>query len=326
MSEFSEMSESSETTEPASANARPLTADAATVSLDAISPPEQGDALYGLTLAIAGVGPASAPHPFGLDWDATVGPSDAWSVSFESDTKWYVLLSQDCDIVRDGEAEPTVSVAPLMRVKRSKWTELQRNGYSSRRWPYPLDKFNLADDEAIVIDLAWTTSVLKGSLTSGTVKAVRALTGPKKAQLSEWLSQRMGRIPFPDDVVQKVLEPSYAARLKLSKDFEKASSAGGASEPARAVAAVERWYVHRDGNLVFFLGQVTGPLLVKAGFYHDGSLDEGLLTKAASRLTTEILKRMAARDPNSGYQINVVLADLHEISAADFQKFALLMR
>ena len=52
-----------------------------------------------------------------------------------------------------------------------------------------------------MVDLAWTTSVLKGSRVTDAVQAVRALSGPGKAQFSEWLGYRTGRVPFPDDVV-----------------------------------------------------------------------------------------------------------------------------
>ena len=323
------MAEPSDVTEPSGVKiASALKARGAPISTTAISPPEQGDALSGLTLAIAGVGPASVPNPTGVKWVDRVGPSDAWSVAVESETGWYVLLSQDCDIIRDEAHEPTVQIAPLILADQANWNDLFRNGYSSRRWAYPGDKFDLPEDQALVVDLAWTTSVLKGSLVTNAVQAVRALTGPGKAQFSEWLGCRTGRVPFPDDVVSKVLDPCYAVRSKLSRDFDKAKSPGSASEPARAVAAVERWFVNRDGMLVTFLGQVTGPRLVKAGFFNarTNDLDLELLARAEARLQTEVLKKIVSVDAYSGYQVKLVLLDLALMSAAQFQRFALLVR
>lgn len=306
-----------------------LGAAGSSVSLTSMSPPEQGDALSGLTLVVAGVGPAAAPPLAGGAWPDQVGAADAWSVAVESETGWYVLLSQDCDIVRDAADEPTVQVAPLMLVEAGEWANLERNGYSARRWAYPSEKFTgVPEGMGLVVDLAWVTSVVKGSLATSAVHAVRPLTGPARLRFSEWLAQRTGRVPFPDDVVEKVLDPCHAVRTRLSKAFDKAGSPGSASVPARAVAAVERWFAHRDGALVTFLGQLTNSRLANAGFFDPatGQVDATMLLAAQTKLQAEIVKKVASVDPQSGYQVKVVLADLSQVKASDFVKFALLVR
>ena len=307
-----------------------ITSAGAPVSFDALSPPEQGDALSGLTLAVAGVGPAVAPQLPDAQWPTDVGPDDAWSAAFEADTGWYVLLSQDCDIVRDAAAEPTLLVAPLVLVDAPEWQDLQRNGYSSRRWAYPGQKFQgMPEGKSLAVDLAWTTSVLKGSVRAPAVRAVRPLTGPNKAQFAEWLAGRTGRAPFPDDVVTLVLDPCYEARKRYAASFDK-SLVNKTTAPAevRAVGAVERWFAHRDGMLITVLGQLTGSRLQAAGFIDatTGDVLAADLEKGSAKLEAEIFRRMNRANPSSGYQVKVVLADLAEVPASDFVSFALLVR
>lgn len=305
----------------------PLAGAGAPLSFSALSPPEQGDALRGLTLAVAGVGPALPAHlPAGAD-PGPVGAQDAWAVATASETGWYVLLSQDCDIVRAPEDEPTVAVAPLMLVEAAQWRELRRGGYSSRRYAYPGEKFDLPEGAGLVVDLAWTTSVVKGSLTSPQVAAVRALTGPAKAAFAEWCAARTGRVPFPDDVVVKVLDPCYEARSRLSKAFDKASGKGTPSLEARTVAAVERWFAHRDGMLVTVLGQVTPGSLARGGFLDaENQVMAEDLEKGRGRVESAVVKKMTSVDEHSGYRVSIKLADLATMRASDFVRFALLLR
>jgi hypothetical protein len=299
----------------------------AAVSFSALSPPEQGDAVSGLTLAVAGVGPALPDHlPSGAD-PGPVGEQDAWAVATAAETGWYVLLSQDCDIVRTPEDEPTVSVAPLLLVDSATWRELRRGGYSSRRYAYPGEKFDLPPDTGLVVDLAWTTSVVKGSLTASRVAAVRSLTGPAKAAFGEWCAARTGRVPFPDDVVVKVLDPCYEVRARLSRAFDKAAAKGTPSLDARTLVAVERWFAHRDGMLVTVLGQVTPASLHRGGFLNE---DNQVLTedleKGRARLEAAAVKKMERVDEHSGYRISIKIADLATLPASDFVRFALLLR
>lgn len=309
--------------------AAPLRAAAAPRSITAISPPEQGDALSGLTLAIGGVGPATVEHLPHAAWPTDVHDCDAWAAAVGSETGWYVLLTQDCDIVREPAHEPTVLLAPLVLVDHGDWHDLSRNGYSSRRYAYPGGKFSgVPDGKALAVDLAWTTSVLKGSLRAASVNTVRALTGPNKRAFSEWLAARTGRAPFPDDVVTAVLDPCYDVRKRLSARYDKAAASGGtASAELRAVAAAERWFAHHEGRLVTILGQVSGRSLAAAGFVdQDGVLLSDELGRAAAKLEAEVIRKMNRVDAHSGYSIKIVLADLAKLRADQFLKFALLLR
>ena len=301
---------------------------AAAVQRDGFAPLAQGDALSGLTLAVAGVGRAGGePLPKAM-WPATVGDSDAWAIAVDAESGWYVLLSQDCDIVSDAADEPTVAIAPLVLVSDDEWADLHHNGYSARKAAYPSGGFDLPEGTKLAIDLAWTTSILKGSIHTPDVRAARPLTGPQQRELGEWLAARSGRVPFPDDVVRLVLDPCYDVRKRLLASAVKADKAGATAKlEARAVFAATHWYAHLDGRLVTVLGAVTGTGLHRAGFVHpDGSIDTVNLAAGVEKVQAEVIKRMNKADAHSGFQIKIVLIDLARMSAAEFVRFALLLR
>lgn len=292
------------------------------------APLAQGDALSGLTLAVAGVGPAGGETLPRAVWPAEVGASDAWAVAVDAESGWYVLLSQDCDIVSDPADEPTVAIAPLVLVTDDEWADLHHNGYSARKAAYPSDSFDLPDGFKIAVDLAWTTSVLKGSLYTPAVQANRPLTGPRQREFGEWLAARKGRVPFPDDVVRLVLDPCYDIRRRLLSSATKAEKAAATARlEARTVLAASRCYAHLDGRLVTVLGTVTGPGLQRAGFVDsDGNVDADSLAAGVAKVQAEVVKRMNKIDPNSGFQVKIVLIDLARMSASEFLRFALLLR
>lgn len=299
---------------------------AAPLSTAAISPPQQGDALSGLTQAIAGVGPAVAPELPGAQWPTEPGPGDAWAVAADAESGWYVLLSQDCDIVDDDE--PTVQIAPLVLLSEARWQILHKGGYSSRYFAYPDDKFASPEGLRPAVDLAWVTTVLKGSLEASAVRCVRPLTGPNRARFGEWLAARLGRVPFPDEIVENVLVHFDHIRSDRISKFSKAQKGGGtASIEARAVGAAQRWYARVDGRRVHILGELTGPSLAAAGFVDDESqVDVEELTMAQDRFAASVTKRMNAKALDSGYEARITLVDLATIPASQFREFALLIR
>ena len=57
----------------------------------------QGDLISLGAVTLVGAGPSAAVSAA----DAEVDDDALWSVTVESDAGWYVVVSQDCDIVRD---------------------------------------------------------------------------------------------------------------------------------------------------------------------------------------------------------------------------------
>jgi hypothetical protein len=168
----------------------------APLSLEAISPPEQGDLISGLVIAVAGVGRLNTDGLPDADWPSEI--DDVWVTGVGSETGWYVLLSQDCDVVGGSDAEPTVMVAPVMVVDRSEWETIARS-YTARRWAYPdVPELDLPEDQGPVVDLAWACPILRGSLASPDVKALRPLTGPQQRRFATWLANRFARPSFSE--------------------------------------------------------------------------------------------------------------------------------
>ncbi|MGY1845465.1 hypothetical protein [Modestobacter sp. SYSU DS0875] len=299
------------------------------MSFTALSPAQQGDAFSGLTLAIAGVGPDGVQH---LPTGATrpqVGPADAWATPFLSETGQYVLLSQDCDLVREPADEPTVQIAPLVLIDQGEWQDLNRNGYSARQYAYPSAKFSgVPDSKGLAVDLAWTTSILKGSLSAPGVTATRPLTGPEQRAFTEWVAARTGRVPFPDAVVTNVLDPCYHVRRRLLAAFNKAAGPTNAKVEARVVAAVDRWYAHVDGHLLTILGSLTGPRLQAAGLTDPttGQVLVDDLTNGITKLQTQVIGAMNRVNPDSGYTLKINCMDLATVRADRFLQFSALMR
>lgn len=324
-----EASGQAERTAAAMAPPTALTAAGAPVSFTALSPLQQGDALSGLTLAVAGVGPAGVETlPKGVA-HPEVGTTDAWASALGSDSGWYVLLTQDCDVVREAEREPTVLIAPLVLVKKDRWLDLRRNGYSPRWYAYPSEKFSdVPEGMGLAVDLAWTTSILKGALVTPQVQAVRPLTGPAKRSFGEWLASRTGRAPFPDDVVRLVLDPCYEVRKRLSDSFDRAKAPENARVEGRVVAAVDRWFAHHDGRRVTLLGALTGPRLQAAGLTDkdSGRVLTADLAAGQEKLQDLVVKAMNKANPHSGYEVKITCADLATIRADQFLQFSLLLR
>ena len=305
-----------------------LRAPGAPISLTALSPVQQGDAVSGLTLAVAGVGPAGVSDLPGGSLPSGVDATDAWVGAIGSDTGWYVLLSQDCDVVRDPDDEPTVLIAPLMRVDLTRWNDLRRSRCSSRWYAYPGSKFtDLPADQGVAVDLAWTTSIVKGALLSPSVAAVRPFTGPEQRAFGEWLSLRTGRAAFPDDVVTNVLDPCCEVRRRLYSAFDRAGAPASAKIEARLVAAVDQWFAHHDGRLVHVLGAVTGPRLQAAGLTDTaGARLEDDIEQGTLRLQAAVVKAMNKTNPDSGYSVAVQCVDLARVPASQLLQFFLLVR
>jgi hypothetical protein len=277
-------------------------------------------------LAIAGIGPA-APESLPGAVAPQVADGTPWAATLPSETGWFVLLSQDCDLVRDAADEPTVLIAPLVFVTAMEWQDLRRNGYSARRYAFPGEKWSgLSAGTELAVDLAWTTSILRGSLAAPGVEVVRPLTGPAKRAFAEWLSARTGRAPFPDGVQEAVLEPAYQVRKALLAKYDK--DPGGAPDDARAVAACARWFAEHHEGKVTLLGQLTGATLRQAGLLNDdGRRIEDRLNSGRRRLEVKIVDKVRrASTQVPGFEVRVVLADLAEIRADQFLRFHLLMR
>lgn len=287
----------------------------------------QGDLLSGLAAAVTGLG-APPPLPEPQPDEPADHADELWTITFVAPTGWYAICSHDCDLVRDVEDEPTVTLAPVVWLPRGRWKLAQADSYSSRFFALPDTLDDAPADHAPAVDLAWTTSVAKGSLDDPRVSICHPFTGPQRRQFASWLGWRAARASFPDDVVESVLDPAFHVRSRLLKRHLKAAATGQqAPVEARAVGACVAWYARYHEPNVALLGRVTPESITTAGLVNaDGTVDVGTLEKGRVKLEAEIRKRMQHVAPNSSFGVSVSLRSFDQLRADEAETFNLLMR
>lgn len=300
------------------------------VSATVDSPARQGDLVAGLALAVVGSGTPPASLATSLAPTGGVGGDDAhWTVLFRVPTGWYAVLSQDCDLLSSDAEEPTVMVAPVVAIEADLWATLSRGNYSSRLYALPGDTPKLPalpDGAGYAVDLAWSTAVMKTAVTGVDVDVCRVLTGPQRLRFGQWLGLRTSRVPFNQEIVDHVINPSFTVRDRLAADYRK-KGGGGSSLAARGVGACAAWYARQVGSYrVEFLGELDAARLSDAGFVAVDAVDNDTLAQAGDAIEAAMLKRMQHEHPDSGYEICVYLRTLDRMKAADFRLFAPLVR
>ena len=287
----------------------------------------QGDLLSGLAAAVTGLG-APPPLPEPQPEEPADHADELWTVTFVAPTGWYVICSHDCDLVRDVDDEPTVTIAPVVWLPRERWQLARTDSYSSRFFALPNTLDGAPDDHAPAVDLAWMTSVARGSLSDPRVSVRHPFTGPQRRQFANWLGWRAARAPFPDVVVDSVLDPAFHVRSRLMKRHAKATDAGQqAPTEARVVGACVAWYARYHQPNVALLGRVTPESLAAAGLVNDdGTVSADTLEKGRVKLEGEIRKRMQRTAPNTGFGVSVSLRSFDQLRADEAETFSLLMR
>jgi hypothetical protein len=288
----------------------------------------QGDLLSGLAVAVTGLGPAPT-LPEGTEGRHEAAPGKLWTITFAAPTGWYAICSQDCDLARDADSEPTITIAPVVWLPQDRWREAASDSYTSRFFAIPEGALEGAPEGyAPAVDLAWQTSIAKGSLSNGDLQVVPPLTGPQRRRFATWVGWRAARPPFPDEVVEAVLDPAYYVRSRLMSTYDKAARRGNQpSLEARLIGACTGWYARLQTPNVHLLGRVTPESLTAAGFVTpDGEVDTDALETGRKKLEATIRRRMQHEKPNSGYGIGVSARSFSELSAADAETFSLLMR
>lgn len=288
----------------------------------------QGDLLSGLAVAVAGLG-APPVLPDGADLRRPVSRDELWTITFTAPSGWYAICSQDCDLARGAETEPTITVAPVVWLPHERWRAAAADSYSPRFLALPEP---VMDDAPVgcapAVDLSWMTSIAKGSLADGDVQVRHPLTGPQRRRFATWLGWRAARAPFPDDVVRAVLDPAYHVRSRLMGRYDKAVRANQlAPVEVRLVGACVAWYARLQSPNVQLLGRVTPASLMAAGFVDaDGDVREDDLATATRRLAAQTRQRMQREAPNSGFGTSVVVRSFDQLRADEAETFSLLMR
>lgn len=301
----------------------------------------QGDLIAGVALAVTGVGVGAYEDlPAELREGRPLPPGGLgdWSVTLATPSGWAMLLSQDCDLVRADDDEPTVEVAMVRTVDQAEAAKYRASRYHSRYHILPPGALpGLAGGQRALVDLAWRTSVLKVSLDEADVRVHRPLTEPQRREVGRWLGWRSGRAAFPDDVVRTVLDP-FDDLVRARAGSADNKPPGNRNDVQQVVTAVTAWYVSIHEDEVNLYGVISAQSLTAAG-YDDAAVaattafDEhgnprsptGPVQAGRAKLQTELAKKLA-RDYPSGYRTTISLIDLDQVSAADFVRMRLLVR
>jgi hypothetical protein len=275
----------------------------------------QGDLISLGAVTLVGAGPAAAVSAAA----AEVEGDALWLVTVESEAGWYVVVSQDCDIVRSPDQEPCLVVCPLVYVPEARWGQLRSGPYSPRHFPFPDDKGLRPDDGRwAVASLLYVSSVDKTALLHDSVRQLSPLTGPQRARFGRWVARRYGR-PAHDDLVERdVLSASGARIRKLAASYTKADSP---TDVMRLIAATEEWYVEATDRNVKLHAVLTEGSANEAGLWNNETGDWHLqrIEQAAATLRRDLAKRLPS---NSGYALSVNLTTLDRVPASQYLTWA----
>lgn len=283
----------------------------------------QGDLVSLGAVTLVGVGASAAwsstaAHE-GFDADNAAASDELWSLTVESDVGWYVVITQDCDIVRDPAIEPALVVCPLRFVPDAAWQALRSGPGSPREFPFPSGRgLPPLEGHKPVADLRFVTSVDKTALLHPSVKFAQPLSGPQRATFGRWVGARYARAPHLDVLERDVLPKAADVVRKLATKF----AAGKGSDPeVRLVGATERWYLGGNDKRVLFIPMLAEASARAAKLWRPepGEFDETTIAAGAKRLAGKL---RAGLPPGGGYTCAVEPASLHGTSAADLLEWA----
>ncbi len=209
-----------------------------------------------------------------------------------------VIITQDCDLRREITVEPYVILAPLSEVDPSLYAQASSD-QSTRYFAYPpLDGHE--DKKNLVLDMRVLSSLEKTALLSSHIERTDCPLGPpERERLREFVGDRFGRAPLPDDIVRQVVTPIEQALKRI------AENATAAAMLATTVFYGLQWTPGRQ--------HVSLLLLTDPGRRERFTVGDQELAGAVKRLR----KALAYFGRNSDYSIVANVHDATEISAAD---------
>lgn len=285
---------------------------------------EQADLISFGAIAIA-VRPTSAlAVAAGLPDDGEPG---VVTLTIETASGWYAVISQDCDIVRSVDDEPCLTVAPVIYVPQEAWSRLHLGQTSYKQFPLPQDQVAPVDEAHAdripeghrpVVDVRYVSTVEKTALAHG-FEQRHPLPGAPKLRFQTWVGQRFGRESFADEVHDKVLP---AARAAVDAAIG-AHLSGDRAPASRTVASFSEYYVRCTDRYVEVLGRLDVQRARAAGMLKKVNKVEQFnnadLITGCKHLTRAATNGMRG----SGYSVKFIVGDFDELSAAEFETYAL---
>ncbi|MEW6476606.1 MAG: hypothetical protein AB1679_30465 [Actinomycetota bacterium] len=277
----------------------------------------QGDVISLGAVTLVGRGSSPVLADAGVEAEA----DEVWSLTVESDAGWYVLLSQDCDIVRGREDEPCLLVSPIKYVSEERWLALRHGPSSPREFPYPPDKLPDRPGQRPVADLRFVTSVDKAALLHESVESLRPLSGRQRERFAAWVGRRFTRAAHDDLVVEDVLGPAGALIRDVIGKARKALASGkNTAASGRFALAVDEWHVGGSDKLVQFHAIVTAASLRAAGLANDsGEVDDSTLETGRAWIEQRLASRLP---PDRGYVCALEVWTLDALPTSRYREFA----
>ena len=253
---------------------------------------------------------------------AHVSPEQVWTLTLVSKVGWYVVLSQDCDIVRDLDTEPCLLVCPLDAVAEQDWDALRRGPYSPREFPFPaLAALGLPAGTLPIANAVFVTSVDKAALVAPSFRHLPALpSAVLRERFASWLGRRAARAPHPDALEEHVLSAAGDRLRSLAKQHRQKKGAG-VSAVQMLIAAGEEWFIGPGEQLVPLHLILTPSSAAAAGLWdnQENSFRIDQITQAAQLLAADLSKRATA---GLGYVVTVEVHTLDRVTAAQYRTWS----
>jgi hypothetical protein len=279
----------------------------------------QGDVIKLGATNILGRGPSPTLDEASPDTDI---PSDAvWSLTLISEVGWYVVLTQDCDIVRHIDIEPCLILCPLDAMDLNNWTALRRGPYSPREFPFPPSHvLGLPVGTAPVANLRYVASLEKlALLTPGFQKAAPLPSPLARERFGSWLARRSARAAHPDAVEEHVLKPAGARLRKLAKQYSDKKSRSESLSPVQMlVGAAEEWFIGPTEQLISLNLFITPSSSKEAGLWDAATSNfKAILIDQAC---TTLKRDLSSRCTNGlGYTVSVEVHTTDKISVERYR-------
>jgi hypothetical protein len=283
----------------------------------------QGDVITLGATNIVGRGPSATVDE--ASPGAKVGEDQVWTLTLVSELGYYVVLSQDCDIVRSVDIEPCLLVCPLEAVTFDRWEELRRGPYSPREFPVPeSDLLDLPEGSAAIVNLRFVTSLDKEALLTSAFQQHPVLrSAALRERFATWLARRAARAPHPDDLETDVLAAAGDRVRQLAKQAARTREKGGGGlSPAQMlVSAAEEWFLAPGEQLVPMQLIVSAASAKASGLWDDNAntFNSPAVERARQQLQADLTKRCT---PGLGYAVTIEVHSLDKVPAATYRSWS----
>jgi hypothetical protein len=216
---------------------------------------------------------------------------------FDSEIVGFAVISQTCDVVREPERVPYVSVCPMVRVDAKRMGEIEQG-------QAPRFGFLSATPDGVVVDFSRTMSVTKNLLLSW--KRQRGCEDEsQQLEFARALETFFGRFAFPDAFVTSVARLRKAILSKYPK---------GESDLGKAVRSIREIRVHPHAS---WSNEAAVPITFIAILEDEGDRELADRDDIRKQIWPKI-NAIEWQAPFILHEKGLLLATLDDLTAADY--------